>query len=319
MRSFLAVVRTGSVTAAARELGYSQPAITAHLNAFDRQVGGSLLERGRGGSVLTPLGERMLPRAVRVVAEYDALLAEASDADGMGTHLVMGFAPLTVQPFVERLARFAARVLPRVRLGLVPLERPAQIGNDLLAHHSDLQIVPGPLDDPRLVSRSLHPLRAGVRVNAGSPLAVMASVPLEAILDRPLHRLEGVPLAWDRYWGAWTHRDSPPKCGRDVDRFAACLPPMEDRRDVMICPAAPFVVPPTGDVWRPLTGMGEVWLEVAHRANDHRPVVRTVASLAPPTTRSTPSATVPSADDPGQGSGASTTVAARVSRTSAIG
>ncbi|WP_313716516.1 LysR family transcriptional regulator [Arsenicicoccus bolidensis] len=319
VRSFLAVVRTGSVTAAARELGYSQPAITAHLNAFDRQAGGSVLERGRGGAILTPLGERMLPRAARVVAEHDALLAEASDAGGTGTHLVVGYATSTILPYVERLAQIAARALPRVRLSLVALERPAQIGNDLLAHLVDLQVVPGPLDDPRLVSRLLHPLRVGVRVTAASPLAPMASVPLEVILGRPLHRLEGVPLAWDRYWCAWIGHGGPPEPGRDVGTFAECLSTMQDRRHVMICPSAPFVVPPTGDVWRPLTGVGEVWLEIAHRANDHRPAVRAVASLAPATVRSAPSATVPTADEPGQGWGASTTLAARVSRTSAIG
>lgn len=325
LRSFLAVARTGSVTAAARELGYSQPAITAHLNAFDRQAGSAVIMRGRRGAILTPLGERLLPRAVRLVAEHDALLAEAREAGGAAPHLVVGFAPSTVRPYAERLAGLAARVLPRVRLSLVLLERPAQIGNDLLAHLADLQVVPGPLDDPRLVTRSLHPLRVGARVSATSPLAAMAVVPVEAILGRPLHRLEGVPLTWDRHWCAWTDRGGPPRLARDVDRFAQCLEPLEDPRHVIISPSAPFVVPPDGDVWRPLTGVAESWLEVAHRANDHRPEVRAVAALAPATvssmlsTRSKAKTSVPTADEPGQGSGASTTVAARVSRASAIG
>jgi len=48
-RSFLAVVRGGSVTAAAEALVVTQPSVSAAVTALSREVGVSLLERdGRG-------------------------------------------------------------------------------------------------------------------------------------------------------------------------------------------------------------------------------------------------------------------------------
>ena len=49
LRSFLAVIRSGSVTAAAEELVVTQPSISAAVRALTREIGAPLLERdGRG-------------------------------------------------------------------------------------------------------------------------------------------------------------------------------------------------------------------------------------------------------------------------------
>lgn len=45
LRTFLAVYRAGSITAAAGQVGLSQPTVTTQLQALERQVGRPLFER----------------------------------------------------------------------------------------------------------------------------------------------------------------------------------------------------------------------------------------------------------------------------------
>src|ERR1043166_1896744 len=77
--AFVEVVRGGTVTGAARALYVTQPALTARLNALERDVGNPLLVRKRGGVRLTEAGRVFLPyaeRALQAVAEGRAVLTE---------------------------------------------------------------------------------------------------------------------------------------------------------------------------------------------------------------------------------------------------
>src|SRR2546421_12572081 len=79
LEAFVEVVRRGSVTGAARALFVTQPALTARLNALERDVGAPLLLRRRGGIRLTPAGRAFLPyaeRALHAVGEGRSVLAE---------------------------------------------------------------------------------------------------------------------------------------------------------------------------------------------------------------------------------------------------
>jgi len=50
LRVIEAVARNGSVTAAAKELNYSQPSVTHHLGRLEAETGAQLLQRvGHGG------------------------------------------------------------------------------------------------------------------------------------------------------------------------------------------------------------------------------------------------------------------------------
>lgn len=65
-RYFLAVADSGSVTAAARLLGASQPTISRRIDELERRTNARLFHRGPGGCVLTELGEQVADR-VRVI------------------------------------------------------------------------------------------------------------------------------------------------------------------------------------------------------------------------------------------------------------
>ncbi|MFH8486713.1 LysR family transcriptional regulator [Streptomyces longisporoflavus] len=72
LRTFLAVHRSGSFTAAARLLGLSQPTVTTQIRALERQVGRELFERLPRGAAPVPFADAL---AARVVEPLDALAA----------------------------------------------------------------------------------------------------------------------------------------------------------------------------------------------------------------------------------------------------
>ncbi|MQY12888.1 hypothetical protein SRB5_30270 [Streptomyces sp. RB5] len=65
LRTFLAVHRAGSFTAAASLLGLSQPTVTAQIRALEQQTARELFERRPRGVVPTPAADEL---AVRVAA-----------------------------------------------------------------------------------------------------------------------------------------------------------------------------------------------------------------------------------------------------------
>ncbi|HEY5837201.1 LysR family transcriptional regulator [Streptomyces sp.] len=81
LRTFLAVHRSGSFTAAARLLGLSQPTVTTQVRALERQLGRELFERQARGVVPVAFADDL---ANRVVAPLDALAAVTGSGDGAG-------------------------------------------------------------------------------------------------------------------------------------------------------------------------------------------------------------------------------------------
>jgi molybdate transport repressor ModE-like protein len=72
---FVAAVRLGSISAAARECGISQPAATERLRTLERRIGIELLRRGPGGSVPTAAGQTVAEWAGEVTRSVELLAA----------------------------------------------------------------------------------------------------------------------------------------------------------------------------------------------------------------------------------------------------
>ena len=58
VKHFLAVGETGSITAAAKRLRLTQPALSRQMKALEEELGTALLERGAHSITLTPAGVR---------------------------------------------------------------------------------------------------------------------------------------------------------------------------------------------------------------------------------------------------------------------
>ena len=78
LRVIDAVARHGSVTAAAKELHYSQPSVSHHLARLEAESGAQLLQRVGRGVRLTPAGQLLADRAAEIIGRIDAAGAELS-------------------------------------------------------------------------------------------------------------------------------------------------------------------------------------------------------------------------------------------------
>src|SRR5579885_486910 len=76
LRSFEAVARLESVSAAAREIGRSQPSVTQAIRALEKCVDAALFERRRSGCYVTDLGAVLLPRVQRFCERLRSALSD---------------------------------------------------------------------------------------------------------------------------------------------------------------------------------------------------------------------------------------------------
>ncbi|MEI2384195.1 LysR family transcriptional regulator [Breoghania sp. JC706] len=114
IRTFNAVVREGSFTAAARELGVSQPAVTAQIKAIEETYDVQLFERSSKKLVSTELARALFATTERVDdVERDAeeILTTLHGLERGELRVIAN----TSSAMVEILARFA-RLYPGVRI-----------------------------------------------------------------------------------------------------------------------------------------------------------------------------------------------------------
>lgn len=111
LRTFLAVHRAGSVTAAAQLLGLSQPAVTAQLKALEKSVKKPLFHRHARGVTTTAAGEDL---ARRLAGPLDDLTAAMGDFVGGKTSLHVGgpaeFMTIKALPALVELPDTALRI-----------------------------------------------------------------------------------------------------------------------------------------------------------------------------------------------------------------
>jgi len=74
--AFVQVVERGSFSAAARELGVSQPAVTMQVQGLESTLGVTLLDRAYRKVELTEAGRALLPHARRVLVDIDSARRE---------------------------------------------------------------------------------------------------------------------------------------------------------------------------------------------------------------------------------------------------
>ncbi|MFH8803323.1 LysR family transcriptional regulator [Streptomyces sp. NPDC017936] len=106
LRTFLAVYRAGTFTAAAPALGLSQPTVTAQIRTLEQQTGRELFTRLPRGAEPTPLAHEL---AARIAGPLDALAA------------LGGGGPLAGQTTPVHLAGPSELLCVRVLPALVPL------------------------------------------------------------------------------------------------------------------------------------------------------------------------------------------------------
>jgi len=191
LRSFLAVVRTGSVTAAAEELVVSQPSVSAAVSALSRELGVDLTERMGRNVRPSPAGKVFASYAADVVGLLDQGARAAREAaDRAVTELRIGAVTTAGEHIVPQLMQAFAARHPEITLS-VDVGNRERVFERLRTHRSDIAIGGRPPDDGIVGERFLdNPI---VIITAhDDPLAKARRVRVEELGSRPwLLREEG--------------------------------------------------------------------------------------------------------------------------------
>lgn len=114
-RVFAAIVAEGSLSAAARRLGLSQPTMGRRLQSLEQALGAKLLDRVAGAYVLTPRGAELLPLVEQLVEAGHAIERAKPDFSETAT----GTVRVAAGPWNSR---FMARRLPELLADLPGIE-----------------------------------------------------------------------------------------------------------------------------------------------------------------------------------------------------
>jgi molybdate transport repressor ModE-like protein len=104
LRTFEAVARTGSFTAAAAELAYTQSAVSQHIAALEAAIGQPLLTRRP--VALTAAGARLAAHARHILLRLDVARAEIAVSDPSPAPLAVAVTPTA---FTDRVAALLHR------------------------------------------------------------------------------------------------------------------------------------------------------------------------------------------------------------------
>jgi DNA-binding transcriptional LysR family regulator len=191
LRSFLAVFRTGSVTAAADELIVTQPSVSAAVTALSRELGVGLTERVGRSIRPSPAGEAFAPYAADVIGLLEQGGRAAREAaEAADKELRIGAVTTAGEHIVPPLIEAFSASHPEIALS-VDVGNRERVFERVRSHRTDVAIGGRPPSEGVVGEPFLdNPI---VLITASDdPLAGKDSVPIEELGDRPwLLREEG--------------------------------------------------------------------------------------------------------------------------------
>lgn len=136
-RTMLAVIREGSLSAAARQLGLTQPTVGRHVDALEDALGFALFTRSQGGLVPTESALSLVPHAEAMASAAEALRRAASGEaeEDRGTVRITASEMIGTEVLPAILARFREKH-PRIVIELMLSNR----SEDLLQREADIAI-----------------------------------------------------------------------------------------------------------------------------------------------------------------------------------
>ena len=122
---FSVLASAGSLSAAARELGITTPAVSKHLALMESRVGLSLVNRTTRRMSLTPEGELYLEHARRILGEIDDMeqllgVSKATPKGLLRVNATLGFGRSHVAPLISRFVRKYPQVEVQLQLSVNP-------------------------------------------------------------------------------------------------------------------------------------------------------------------------------------------------------
>ena len=205
LRVVLEVARTGSFSATAERLGYTQSAVSRQVAVTEKALGTTLFERHARGTQPTPAGEALARHAGNVLSEIAAATQElAGMRDRLAGRLVVAGFPTAAAALLPRAIARLTALHPGLKVQLIEAPTPTQLAA-LRRGRIEVAIV---ATGEGLPEYSLEGLRLIALPSAsGAGVAVAESHPFAA-----RERIEPGELA-DQGWVVGPHTGDAPEFG----------------------------------------------------------------------------------------------------------
>jgi len=153
---FSTLASSGSLSAAARELGITTPAVSKRLALMESRLGLALVNRTTRRMSLTPEGELYLESARRILGEIDGMeellgVSKATPKGLLRVNATLGFGRSHVAPLISRFVRKHRQVEVQLQLSV----NPPPLTDDSF----DVCIRFGAPPDARVIARHIAPNR----------------------------------------------------------------------------------------------------------------------------------------------------------------
>lgn len=157
LKAFLQTAETGSLSAAARKLGLTQPTLSRQVAAIERQMGVTLFERVGKAMVLTPTGLDLLEHARAMGTAAEALgLAASGRSQAVGGVVTVSatdaIAAYLLPPILQRLHAQE----PSIAVEVIT----SNAVSDLLRREADIAIRHVQPEQPDLIARLVRQAQA---------------------------------------------------------------------------------------------------------------------------------------------------------------
>lgn len=147
---YIAVVKTGSISKAARLLGVPRASLSRRINALEEMLGVRLLHRQSRPMRVTPAGEELFRRAQRVLRDTTDTWDAVRVHDDRPRGLLRVSLPPNTPIFLEFILQFV-KEYPEVELLVSSDARHVE----LLSEGIDVAIRIGDVQDPNLIARRI--------------------------------------------------------------------------------------------------------------------------------------------------------------------
>jgi len=187
LRSLCATAQFGSLVAAAKSLGISQPAVWEQVRSLEREFGAVFVEAIGRGSRLTEAGKTLVELAEPVVAAADSMKRTFQERQGqvIPRLTVVATQRILIEDLREVVPHFIAKH-PRIRLRF--LERPfGQMNEAIETGEADLGVASDQEPtSPRLQTEPAYELDSILVMPHDHPLAKKAAVHPRDLIKYPL-------------------------------------------------------------------------------------------------------------------------------------
>lgn len=158
-RSLLAVLEEGSLSAAARRLGLTQPTLSRHISTLEEAMGQPLFIRSRGGLSPADASMRLIPFLKEMEGLDSAIIraASASEPSAIEGRVRISASEVVGAEFLPGVLRDLGRRYPKLRFELSLSNRV----EDLSRHEADIAVRMVKPREGALVAKRLGEVRFG--------------------------------------------------------------------------------------------------------------------------------------------------------------